>query len=141
LSFLQWQTQADLVLKCFINDVSALSNTGRLPPQELKLASFHELESVNKLAEILNASLIARPFFDGYTRHCWQTFISICKVKQTLTTGIHECSWSSCDKHERNTRVKYACELVYARRLVKARDSLRAAHEPSFLGGWDWNAL
>ena len=31
--------------------------------QELKLASFHELASVKKLADVLNASLIARRFF------------------------------------------------------------------------------
>ena len=61
-------------------------------PQELMLASFHELAKVNNLAEALNASLIVRLFFEGYTRHFRQNFIRICEVKQTLTTGIHESS-------------------------------------------------
>ena len=39
------------------------------PPQELKLASFHELACVSKLAEGIYASLSVRPFIEGYTRH------------------------------------------------------------------------
>jgi len=101
-------------------------------PQELKLASFHELASVNKLADGLNTSLIVRPFFEGYTRHFRQ---SICEVKQTLTTGVHESSWNSCDKHERKARVDFACELVYVRKLVKAREFSQAADDLQFLKG------
>ena len=89
-------------------------------PQELKLASFRELASVNKLAEGLNASFLLRPFFWGYTSYFRQTLISIREVKQTVTTGVHESLWNSCEKHERKTRVENACELVYARKLVKA---------------------
>ena len=36
---------------------------------------------------------------------------------------------------ERMTRVKNACELVYARKLVKARKSSRSADDLQFLGG------
>ena len=91
------------------------------PPEELKLARFHELANVKKLAEGLNAIFIVRPFFEGYTRHFRQTSISFCEVIQTLTTGVHESSWNSCEKHERKGRVENACEFVYARKLVKAR--------------------
>ena len=57
---------------------------------ELKLASFHELASVNKLADVLNANLTVRRFFEVYTRYFQQTSIRICEVKQTLVSGIRE---------------------------------------------------
>ena len=50
-------------------------------PHEMKLASFHELASINMLADVLNANLIVRRFFEGYTRHFPHTFIRICMVK------------------------------------------------------------
>ena len=54
-------------------------------PPELKLASFHELASV-KLAEGLNASLILRPFFEGYTRNIRPNFHRYlgCEKKRSL---------------------------------------------------------
>ena len=33
-------------------------------PQELKFPSFHELASVNKLADVLNVNLIVKQFFE-----------------------------------------------------------------------------
>ena len=98
------------------------------PPQELKVASFHELASVNKLAEGLNASLIVRLFFWRiYTRYFRQTFIRICEVKKTLTTKIHESSWNWCEK----ARVDNACELEldrgrYVQHLLSERLRLSA---------------
>ena len=104
--------------------------SGRIPSpptQELKLASFHELASVNSLAEGLNASLVVKPFFEGYTRHFWQTFINICKVKQTLTTGVLEISWNSREKHERKAHAEIVCEL--------RKESSRSADGLQFLVG------
>ena len=98
--------------------------------------SFHEFSSVNKLAEGLTASLIVKPFFEGCNSYFRRTFISICMVKQTLITGIHESSYNSCEKHERKARVENACELLYALKLVKARGRSRAADDLQFLGGW-----
>ena len=74
------------------------------PPKELKHASFHELASVNKIAEVLKASLIVRPFFEGYTRYFRQTFIRIFEVKQTLAFGVY----SVCESHMRSTTERLA---------------------------------
>ena len=42
---------------------------------------------------------------------------------------------NSCEKHERKARIENTCKLVYARKLVKARESSRAADDLQFLGG------
>ena len=94
-----------------------------LPPLGIeghpRLASFHELASVNKLAGVLNASLsvvlliwLSRTFVNSSNErlfHLADAYESLSEIP-----GIS----SKKTSHDK-ARIKKVCELVYTRKLVK----------------------
>ena len=112
------------------------------PPQELKLASFHELACISKLTEGINANLIVGPYFEEYTRYFRQTLIRICEVKQTLTLELMKVR----EIHVRSMKARLALRAPASLFTLASSWKLASHGWPSIPRGdyivqWEWYAV